>query len=202
VELGVVHAERARVEQEKAATAEALLLAEREFVETERQSLALIDQKLTQQRLTTAAEIRASKAIAGRLEAEKNVAASARQRADQAQAEADAMQQRALAEQAATQAIADKAAAQQALLETAQAHAAMQRKVADTTVAMMAAKQKLLELETRRYGAAQKVLAVVEAKVVAEEGAVVATLDAARARKEAARQSLPAEAGKAVWRSR
>src|SRR3954469_6090042 len=82
VELGVVHAERARVEQEKAATAEALLLAEREFVETERQSLALIDQKLTQQRLTPAWEGRASKATAGRLEAKKNPADAARQRAE------------------------------------------------------------------------------------------------------------------------
>jgi hypothetical protein len=77
VELGVVHAERARVEQEKAAKAEELLQAEREFVESERKSLALIDQKLTQQRITTASEVRASQAIAGRLEAEKAVAASA-----------------------------------------------------------------------------------------------------------------------------
>ncbi|HWW70978.1 MAG TPA: hypothetical protein VN089_13635, partial [Duganella sp.] len=93
------------------------------------------------------------------------------------------------------QAAADKAAGQLALLETAKAHADMQRKVADTTAAMTAAKQKLLELESRRHGAVQKALAGVQAKVEAAEGAVVETLDAARARKEA-RQAQP------VWRAR
>jgi hypothetical protein len=65
----------------------------------------------------------------------------------------------------------------------------------DTTAAMTAAKQKLLELESRRHGAVQKALAGVQAKVEAAEGAVVETLDAARARKEA-RQAQP------VWRAR
>jgi hypothetical protein len=118
VELGVVHAERARVEQEKAAKAEELLQAEREFVESERKSLALIDQKLTQQRITTASEVRASQAIAGRLEAEKAVAASA----------ASAPPRPRLKPKPCTSAswragrsasYADKAAAQKALLEAA-----------------------------------------------------------------------------------
>jgi DNA replication protein DnaD len=41
----------------------------------------------------------------------------------------------------------------------------------------------------------------VQAKVTAEENNIT-TLDDVRARKEAARQNQPAEAGKAVWRAR
>eukprot|EP01034_Spumella_vulgaris_P030500 gene30499-37726_t len=73
--------QRAQVEEDKAAKAAELLQAEQEFVETERHSLAVIDQKLTQQRLANAAEARAAKAIESRLASEKAATAALRAQA-------------------------------------------------------------------------------------------------------------------------
>jgi hypothetical protein len=103
---------------------------------SERKSLALIDQKLTQQRITTASEMRASQAIAGRLEAEKR-----RRLRPPARREARLKPKPCSAScRAGRGAISRQGRSPASAAGSCQAHAAMQRKVADTTAAMTAAK--------------------------------------------------------------
>jgi hypothetical protein len=164
VELGKVQAERAQAEQARVTAEESLLKSELEFVAKERETLALIDQKLVQQRAANAAEVRAAKAIELRLELEKQSAAAAKSRADAEEQLAEVARQREEAETAFNQAEWAKLAEQKTLVDTVHAHAEMQRRVAATTAAMVESKKKLLEQETRRQHAAQNMLNAMEEK--------------------------------------
>lgn len=147
-----------------------MLAAEQAGADAARETLLLLEQKLSAQRQQTAADARANEAAAARLASEQGAIEAAEARAKAEEEKAQLAKTRELAEQAAAQAALDKRDAQRILLERAQQAADMQRKTLQATEEMADAKRRLIELESAR-----------QEEQVAELGLLRERIDAAQA---------------------